>query len=542
VAYWAKKNRPEYSVLWVPALSNATFEQACMEIAKALGIRRADDEDIRDAVRQYLSSNKAGHWLLVVDNADDKDVLFGHDDACCGIIGHLPYSEQGLILFTTRFEEIAEEVAGSDVIELGDMDQQEATGLLERHLRRKEQLVSDKARTAELLRELTYLPLAITQAAAYINRNHISISEYLQLLRGTEQDIIGVISREFQDSSRYRGAGNAVATTWLVSFDQIRRSDAAACNLLMFISHIEPKAIPRSLLPRTGSEEDIVHAIGTLCAYSFLIRRREGLVYDMHSLVHLATQIWMGKHGLVEEAIEKAVRHVAEVFPSNAYENRYLWRQYMPHALKLAQGNSKCNIGEQYDLYFWAGRCLHADGRIGEAVECLENCWLWRREHFPEDDPSRLASELCLALAYRDNGQVAKAVTLLEKVLEIRGKTLNETHPDRLASEHCLALAYRDNGQVAKAVTLLEKVVEIRGKTLNETHPDRLASEHCLALAYQNNGQVAKAVTMLEKVVEIQTKTLDETHPDRLASEHCLALAYRDNGQAAKAVARSLAL
>ncbi|KAM7186583.1 P-loop containing nucleoside triphosphate hydrolase protein, partial [Rhypophila sp. PSN 637] len=159
VAYWAKKNRPEYSVLWVPALSDASFEQACMEITKALGIRRADDEDIRDAVRQHLSSNKAGHWLLVVDNADDKDMLFWARRNTC---------EQGLILFTTRFEEIEDEVSGSDVIELGDMGRQEATGLLERHLRCKEQLLSDEARTAKLLRDLAYLPLAITQAAAYI--------------------------------------------------------------------------------------------------------------------------------------------------------------------------------------------------------------------------------------------------------------------------------------------------------------------------------------------------------------------------------------
>jgi hypothetical protein len=52
VAYWAKVNHPQYSVLWVPALSNATFEQAYTEIAKKLGIRQADDED-----RNYKPKN-----------------------------------------------------------------------------------------------------------------------------------------------------------------------------------------------------------------------------------------------------------------------------------------------------------------------------------------------------------------------------------------------------------------------------------------------------------------------------------------------------
>ncbi len=43
----------------------------------------------------------------------------------------------------------------------------------------------------ELLRGLTYLPLAITQAAAYLNRNQVSIADYLGLLEGTEQDMVG---------------------------------------------------------------------------------------------------------------------------------------------------------------------------------------------------------------------------------------------------------------------------------------------------------------------------------------------------------------
>ncbi len=37
-----------------------------------------------------------------------------------------------------------------------------------------------------LLTELDYLPLAITQAAAYINMNKSSISEYLRLLKGVD--------------------------------------------------------------------------------------------------------------------------------------------------------------------------------------------------------------------------------------------------------------------------------------------------------------------------------------------------------------------
>jgi tetratricopeptide (TPR) repeat protein len=310
--------------------------------------------------------------------------------------------------------------------------------------------------------------------------------------------LIGVISTEFHDNGRYRGTANAVATTWLVSFDQIRRSDAAAAELLMFISYIEPKAIPQSILPSMESRHIMTQAIGTLCSYAFFSRRGQSSVYDMHSLVHLATRVWIQKHKHIEEIAARALRHVAEVFPTDDHENRNMWREYMPHALKLVQGSE--DLEEKYNLYYWIGRCLHVDGRVREAVDCFERYYLWKEKTLDETHLDRLASQHDLALAYKANGQVAKAVALLEKVVEIQRKTLDETHPSRLASQHNLANAYQDNGQVAKAVALLEKVVEIQRKILDETHPSRLASQHDLANAYRANGQVAKAVTLLEKV------------------------------------------
>ncbi len=103
-----------------------------------------------------------------------------------------------------------------------------------------------------------------------------------------------MMSRQFQDSTRYPGSQNAVATTWLVSFNQISKSDSAAAELLSFLSLIEPKAIPQSILPGSGSEQ-MVHAIGTLCGYAFVTRRGDDPVFDMHRLVNLATRIWTSK-------------------------------------------------------------------------------------------------------------------------------------------------------------------------------------------------------------------------------------------------------
>ncbi len=106
--------------------------------------------------------------------------------------------------------------------------------------------------------------------------------------------MFSLLDREFDDSTRYpKGdcAHNAVMTTFLVTIEEIFRTDHTAINLLSFISHIEPKAIPRSMLPHTGSEEQMVNAIGLLCGYSFLERRGDSNMFDMHGLVHIARRI-----------------------------------------------------------------------------------------------------------------------------------------------------------------------------------------------------------------------------------------------------------
>ena len=66
-----------------------------------------------------------------------------------------------------------------------------------------------------------------------------------------------------------------MTTAWVVSFDRILERDSVAADLLIFMSCIEWKAIPRSILPRVQPEVSMEDAIGTLYEYSFVVRRRD---------------------------------------------------------------------------------------------------------------------------------------------------------------------------------------------------------------------------------------------------------------------------
>lgn len=181
-----KESQPDYSVFWVPAQSGVSFEQAYTEIARQLDINIKVDEDLGMSVRRYLESEKAKKWLLIIDNADDIEILFRSSDELSRIHSYLPESDNGLVLFTTRSRKVAMTAAGRDVLSLHKMSEEEATEFLNKTLIDARQ-PPDEATVKDLLKELAYLPLAIAQAAHYLNENQMPIQRYVALLRNTEK-------------------------------------------------------------------------------------------------------------------------------------------------------------------------------------------------------------------------------------------------------------------------------------------------------------------------------------------------------------------
>lgn len=416
LAYHVQETRPDYSIFWVPVLSEQSAAQAYTEIARKLDLQKInEDEDIRELVCRHLSSDEAGKWLLIIDNADDPELVLGADGKP-GIEEYLPQSKHGLVLLTTRSTRVAADFAGSDVVDVEQMNPEEATDLLSNSLSRKE-LLRDEALVAELLTHLTFLPLAITQAAAYLNQTRAPLQKYLELLQGAEKDVSKLLGREFKDNTRYRDSRNAVGTTWLVLFDQIKKSDQFAVQLLSFISCIEPKAIPQTILPRRGPEE-LEWAIGVLCSYSFLVRQGDSNTFDMHSLVHIATRGWLEMQGRKEEAMNDAIYHLAEIFPSSDPAKRDVWRSYLPHITRLL-GQLEHKTDDAYYLSKRTGDCLSTDRRFREAIRWYEEeCW-WKQSYLSEKDHSPLVSEHALASAYLDDRRIKDTIEIFEHVVAV---------------------------------------------------------------------------------------------------------------------------
>ncbi|KAI1392353.1 uncharacterized protein F4822DRAFT_436211 [Hypoxylon trugodes] len=577
-AYWVKAKHSEHSILWVPALSSETFEQAYAEVAKRLDIQVGPNEqDLKESVQQYFSSDEAGKWLLILDNADDIELVLGSSGKLSGLCKYLPQSENGIILFTTRSTEVAISVAGNDVVNLQEMDLQEARSLFERCLVRGG-VRPDENEISELLHELTCLPLAISQAAAYLNRNKMPVKKYLEFLRGTEKDIL--------------------------SFEQIRKSDGVAADLLAFLSCIEPKAIPQSILPGAQSEET-EYAIGTLCGYTFLVRRGENNVFDMHNLVHIATRIWIRQSRREKEVTITSLCHIEKLFSRKMKRREY--KRYFPHVFRILDESKDQLLQERFDLFYKLGVCLFLESRCKEAMKAMEKSYKWNKYHlldndsfrlevevqlaitytslglsknvieilkdvvaidqigrtkksrellylgfllgwayvmeggvksiqramFPEDSHDRLFNVEFVARAYRFRGHIREAMNILERTVAMR-KTFPPDSVSRFDPELELAVAYLDRGYVRKPTQLLDHVELIAETTLPEEDMTRLYTATYLSDIYINNGRVEKAVEMLEHVIDVYKRTQPEDYPRRLIAEKILGNAYIKCGMATK--------
>ena len=232
--YRIRDSDPNCSIFWLPSTNVESLQQAYLEAGQQLGISGIDKEeaDVKKLVRHRLGQETAGRGLLIFDNADDIEVWINKDrngNGSPAMMQYLPRSSQGRIIFTTRSRKVAVKLAQENVIEILEMGEEIARVLLCKSLITQNLLSSDED-ILELLQQLTFLPLAIVQAAAYIDENGLTFSDYSSLLKSQEQDVIGLLSEAFEDEGQYRGKKNPIATTWLISFEHIRQLDPLAAE------------------------------------------------------------------------------------------------------------------------------------------------------------------------------------------------------------------------------------------------------------------------------------------------------------------------
>ncbi len=541
--YRFRDDNPHAHIFWVHASTKERFDEAYRDIARRLEITGWNDPsvDTLRLVSGWFNEADDETWLMVLDNADDLDLFFTRPVAAAidtqyipPLVDYLPRDSKGMMLITTRDERVAKRLAGIHAsIVVNPMSPSEAQELLENwHIDPVGS--SDDGQSTRLLEALGYIPLAITQAAAFINENQITLIKYLEMFRASDSDLQDLLDEDLGDLRRDSQNQNSVIKTWKMSFDLISKQKPRAAEMLSLMAVLDRQGIPESLLRNACDRNiDVTMALGTLLAFSLIKAGGVGAGYEMHRLVQLATQKWLQIQGAIEKWREKALVVVADIFPDGEFESWTTCESLLPHAQKVLEVQVTNEVYQSkisnllssvacFDNH--RGRYEIAGIRFSAAIE------LEKKVLGPEH-PSTLENMNSLAITYLKQGRLDKAEKLQLEVLEARRRALGAEHPDTLTSIGNLTSTYQDQGRWDEAEKLLLEVLEAEKRVLGAEHPGTLITINNLTVTYQDQGRWDEAERLLLEVLEAEKRVLGLEHPGTLITMGNLALIYREQGR-----------
>jgi len=571
-------------VAWVNAETTPAILDGLAVIADRLGIDRTGKplEALGAEVRNRMEAD-GERCLIVFDNVTDPDA----------IVPYVPSIGDPQVLITSTESSVT--ALGRPVLVKVFTEEEALAFLADRTC------LDDEAAARTLARELGYLPLALSQAAAVIAARHLTYPVYLARLRSYP-------ARKYLPPARGepypRGAAEAIS----LSIDTVTAADRVlpgpegpeglCLAVLGVVSLLSPDGVSREVLylgePAEAfgaGIEDLDEALGLLASASlltFTAGTTGPSTVIAHRLVMRVARERAAHDGTLVDLAVKATALLDAYAKSlgEAWQNRLAVRDFVRQVTALAENVASepraADDGRLLDLRsvtLWCvlelgagnlsyqaveiGEKLVADnervrgathpktlivqenlasayrmsGRVGEAVTLFERVVSEQRRAHGESHPQVLTSEQNLAHAYRISGRLDEAISLLQRVLAERERTQGETHLDTLIPLGNLAVAYQDAGRVGEAVLLLERMVAKCEGAFGESHPNTLATWSALADAYRAMGRVGEALPLLERAASEQHQALGDTHPDTLVTRHALATAYRAAGRASDAMA-----
>lgn len=583
LAYSARDRWPECSIFWIPAMSRDSIQPAYQNIAYKIGIPLADQEkeDVTVLVKKHLSQAMAGPWLLIFDNADDINLWLEPDGSTEeSLKDYLPKSDQGMIIFTTRSKRVAHHLASTEITEIPEMDEPKATSVLRNCLINKS-LLDDTQSTKTLLQRLTYLPLAIVQAASFINENNVDLANYVRLLDGQEPDAIDLLSEDFEDEGRYKTIRNPVATTWLASFTHVERQCPLAAEYLSLMACMNSRDIPMMLLPASSALEH-ERAIGILDSYAFVRVRHKEKLLDMHRLVRLAMRNKLKSaqklYDWQSNVATLLVRYIPGWLDPNNGIPRALWQAAASHAIQLLKNTARDHMDLTWaELAYQVTQCLTIDGRNRETEKyCLLAIDI--AESLQADESVLVRNKYALAMVYDANGRYEEAVKLCKECLEDHVRLFGEdsdltarvmsglsninyrlgrleeaeqlchqylkhylrtrgpSHQTTLAGMNNLAQNFILQGRLRNAQELCQQLTVILEKRYGPDSEITLHAFTGLAAVYHQQWRLKEAADLGMKVVKGYQKLRGPEHPDTVTQMVSLAVVWKDQHRDADAM------
>ena len=506
---YAHRHLAEVGVCWqFPAEDPAVLAAGFGELAAQLGVREAVDS--RDPVASVhgVLARRAG-WLVVFDNVPDR----------AAVEAFVPPAGPGRVLITTQNQHWPP----GQALDVPVLDTEVAAGFLVNRTGD-----ADRASARELADELGGLPLALEQAAAYVQATGTTLAGYLPLFRARQAELL----------ARGEAAGHPadVAATLGLALSRLAGEAPAAAGLVRVLAFLAPEPVPLTLLladeqaagllsrevaatvgPVLGDLVAAGDAVTALRRYSLVTPAGDGLVL-VHRLVQAITRAQLP----AEEAAhwEQAAAALVELAVPADPELPAAWPAcavLLPHAravLDLTSGGMR-----------QIARYLGNSGSYPAARDLFRQIADARAEDqaYGPEHPGTLDARHELARWTGQAGDAAGARDQFAALLPIVERVRGAEHPDTLVTRHDLAYWTGEAGDAAGARDQFAALLPIVERVLGPEHPRTLSARSNLARWTGAAGDAAGARDQFAALLPIRERVLGPEHPRTLSARHNLA-------------------
>jgi hypothetical protein len=561
---YAHRHLAEVGVCWQFAANDpAVLAAEFAELAAQLRVR--DVVDARDPVASVHAALARGGpgWLLVFDNVTDR----------ASVERFVPPAGNGRVLVTTQ----SQHWPPGQALDVPVLGTEVATGFL---VNRTGDANDTAAR--ELAEELGGLPLALEQAAAYMQATGTTLARYLALFRDRQADLL----------ARGEAAGHPadVAATLGLTVSRLEGQAPGAAGLLRLLAFLAPEPVPLALLlpgqqdadspgPEAAAQVGELlgdpvatgDAIAALRRYSLLGSAGDGLVL-VHRLVQAVTRSqlpaqaaarWQQAAATLVEAAVPADPQAPSAWPACAV--------LLPHAQAVLEPASSgmwriaWYLGHSgsypaaRDLFRLIAAACTADDAYGpehrETLAARHNFARWTGQ---AGDQAGARDQLAALLPAREQiqglehadtldtrhelafwtgqaGDVAGARNQFAALLSVRERAQGPEHPGTLAARHDLAFWTGAAGDAAGARDQFAALLPVHERIQGSEHQDTLAARHNLARWTGQAGDAAGARDEFAVLLPVREQILGSAHPETLDTRHELAYWTGAAGDAASA-------
>jgi tetratricopeptide (TPR) repeat protein len=498
------REQGKYSLAgWVRADSPVRVAEDLAALAPSLDLAaKGPPGEVAAAVVAALGSRT--DWLVVFDNAQ----------APSDVTDVLP-AAGGHILITSR-NRVWGEMASQ--LDLKEFDRGESVAFLQRRAG-----CDEPEAAGQLAEELGDLPLALAQAAAYIDTHGLTVSSYLALYRNPE--IGRRLRAEGLESREYRAS---VAATWLLHFDRLHRERPAAVELLRLCAYLDSNGIDLDifageadhagevLAPVITDRFERAETVGALARAS-LVTVAAGGRLRIHRLVQAVTRDQLDNDQARAWA-QKVLILATAAFPATSQEPRS-WPVCAALAPQLeavlAHAESYPELaGPRGELLGALATYLTATAQYSAAFSVQKRALAIKEAFYGPDHPDVARALGNLGVIQRNLEDLEAALSSHARALAIEEAHHGPSHPDVAWALGNLGVSQRHIGNLDAALKSQERALEIKEAHYGSDHPEVAKTLGNLGNIQQNLGNPETALRSHERALDIEEAHYGHNHPD----------------------------